>query len=179
MAGEENLRFKAIRMEKIGLLSVMDMDNEDIMLNSDNGRRLLDRARRYCAVEERCPYDVRRKLTEWGADEGEKDAVVTRLEADGYLDEGRYARAYCESKMLRGGWGRQKVRYELRQKGVSREAIEEGVASVPQEEYMAALRRQVEKRLGEGVLELDDKTKAYLLRRGYGWGEMGKLDVDN
>ena len=119
---------------------------EEESRNSQAYKAQLERARRWCAAEERCESGVREKLAAWGAGSGDADGIVASLTEEGYLDDGRYARAYCESKVLRQHWGRQKVCYQLRLKRLPREAIEAGMAAVDDERYMEMLREVAERK---------------------------------
>ena len=100
---------------------------------------LLDRARRYCSLSEQCEDAVRQKLVTWGATPAESDQVTSILYKEGYIDDVRYARAYCESKILHQHWGRQKVLYQLRLKHLPRQAVDAGMAAVSDDDYRAAL----------------------------------------
>ena len=91
----------------------------------------LSRAMAYCARAEQCEQAVRQKLAAWGAVPSEADAVVARLVDLGYLDAHRYARLFCESKLVGQRWGRRKVTAALRQKGLPPDAIEAALAAVP------------------------------------------------
>ena len=146
--------------------------------NTQAYRAQLDRARARCAAEERCGSGVRQKLAAWGADGDAADEIVASLSEDGYLDEGRYARAYCESKMLRQHWGRMKVVYGLRQKGVPREAIEAGMAAVDDGEYMAMLEEVAVRKLrelgGEATPDVRRRLTAFLASRGFTMSEINE-----
>ncbi len=142
----------------------------------------LERARCWCAAEERCESGVREKLVVWGAGADDADEIVAVLREEGYLDDVRYARAYCESKMLHQHWGRQKVIYQLRLKRLPREAIEEGMAAVDEEQYMEMLREVAEKKLsavgGErGPVGTDVRRKmmAFLSSRGFTMSEINEV----
>lgn len=130
--------------------------------SNETQRALLDRARRYCALAEQCEDAVRQKLVTWGASPSDSDVIVTALQREGYLDNERYAKAFCESKILTQHWGRQKVLYQLRLKHLPREAVDRGMAAVSEEAYMAVLAEVAEKKR----LELDQKTDdPYVLRQ--------------
>ena len=116
---------------------------------SQSYKAQLDKARCWCAAEERCESGVREKLVAWGADADDADEIVAALREEGYLDDVRYARAYCESKVLHQHWGRQKVQYQLRLKRLPREAIEEGMDAVDEEQYKEMLREVAEKKWRE------------------------------
>lgn len=140
---------------------------------------LLDRARRYCALAEQCESGVRQKLVTWGAGADDANAVVECLRSEGYLDDKRYARAYCESKMLQQGWGRQKVLYQLRLKHLPKEAIDSGVAVVDDERYFEMLRATAERKMQELGPDFtpDNQRKlvSFLTSRGFTFGEINKV----
>ena len=146
---------------------------------SQSYKAQLDKARCWCAAEERCESGVRQKLVAWGAEGDDVDAVVDALKEDGYLDDRRYARAYCESKVLHQHWGRQKVQYQLRMKGLQREAIAEGMAAVDEEQYMDMLLEAAERKLRElgGKLGVAEKRKvmAFLASRGFTMSEINEV----
>ncbi len=140
---------------------------------------LLDRARRYCALAEQCESGVRQKLVTWGAGTDDANAVVENLRSEGYLDDKRYARAYCESKMLQQGWGRQKVLYQLRLKHLPKEAIDSGVAAVDEDRYQEVLREVTERKMRELGPDFtpDNQRKlvSFLTSRGFTFGEINKV----
>ena len=145
----------------------------------DNALALLGRARAYCASAEQCTPAVRRKLRDWGADADTADMVVDRLCEEGYIDDARYARAYCESKMLRSGWGRMKVVYQLRQKHLPREAIEAGMEAVDEEVYMSVLKEAAAKKVAT-IRDTDPvvrrrKLVSFLAQRGYIIDEINEI----
>jgi regulatory protein len=150
------------------------MNSSKNMTNS----ALLDRARRYCALAEQCESGVRQKLVTWGAGADEANGVVDRLRAEGYLDDKRYARAYCESKILQQGWGRQKVLYQLRLKHLPKDAIDAAMGSVDEEAYLGVLASVAERKkqeLGGDGPEQQRKLMSFLTSRGFTFGEINKV----
>ena len=51
-----------------------------------------------CARCEQAEGDLRRKLHDWGLAQTDASAVIQRLKQERYLDNGRFARAYCRDK---------------------------------------------------------------------------------
>lgn len=140
---------------------------------------LLERARAYCASSEQCSSAVRHKLRDWGGEATDADTVIARLKEEGYIDDARYARAYCESKMLRSGWGRMKVVYQLRQKHLPREAIEAGMEAVDEEVYMSVLKEAAAKKVAT-IRDTDPavrrrKLVSFLAQRGYIIDEINEI----
>ena len=149
--------------------------------NNDTQRALLDRARGYCALAEQCEDAVRQKLVTWGASPSESDSIVEVLQSEGSLDNERYARAFCESKILTQHWGRQKVLYQLRLKHLPREVVDRGMAVVSNEAYMAVLAEVAEKKRLELAEKTDDpfvlrqKLTASLVNKGFTLSEINQV----
>ena len=145
---------------------------------------------RYCALQERAEEEVRRKLREWytvtdEAVEEEENIVentVMRLRNEGYLDDERYARAFCESKLLGAHWSRQKVQAALRQKHLPAEAIRAGMESIDDGSYYDILRREAQKKSrligGADTPEKRRKLLSFLSGRGYTMSEIARV-IDN
>ena len=146
---------------------------------SDSARALLDRARRYCALSEQCESGVRQKLISWGAASDVVPVIVDRLQSEDYLNDVRYARAFCEGKLVHQCWGRQKVLYHLRAKHLPKEAIEEGMAVVDDETYYRILNAEAEKKLrilgGEMTPEVRRKMLSFLVSRGYSTSDINRV----
>lgn len=131
---------------------------------------LLAKAERYCAREEQCISTVRRKLHEWGATPACADTIVRHLLEERFVDERRYVRLYCQGKLRIQRWGRNKMAWELRGKGIADTLIAEGLDSLSDDEYQAALEKVARSKWA--VLQGDDydrrrKLTAYLLSRGF------------
>ena len=146
---------------------------------TENARALLDRARRYCALGEQCESGVRQKLLSWGAASDEVLQIVGRLREEDYLNDIRYARAFCEGKLLQQRWGRQKVLYHLRTKHLPKEAIEAGMAVVDDATYFDILNTETEKKLnslgGELTTEVRRKMLSFLTSRGYSVSDINRV----
>ncbi|MEM9896735.1 MAG: RecX family transcriptional regulator [Bacteroidota bacterium] len=56
------------------------------------------RAGKFCAFRERSPHEVLEKLNSYGLKPEEADAVLNELIDLKYIDEQRFANAYCHDK---------------------------------------------------------------------------------
>lgn len=99
----------------------------------------MNRAAALCARSEQAPGDIREKLVKWGLNPGEASQVLTRLIEQGYIDERRYARAFVNDRFRFNGWGRIKIAYQLRLKGISSDLIDEAMAAIDEEQYRERL----------------------------------------
>ena len=88
-----------------------------------------------CARCEQAEGDLRRKLHDWGLAQTDASAVIQRLKQERYLDNGRFARAYCRDKLRFNGWGRIKIEYMLRGKGIEQENIDAALGEIDEQQY--------------------------------------------
>ncbi|MBQ9418642.1 MAG: RecX family transcriptional regulator [Bacteroidales bacterium] len=141
----------------------------------------LDKARRYCAYAEQCESAVRQKLASWGATANESSSIIEQLRAERYLDDERYARAYCESKLLHQHWGRMKVAYQLRIKQLPREVIDGALNAIDEDAYLQMLQEvaaRKRKELGEDP-QADRKLISFLAARGFTASEINQAKLNN
>ncbi len=108
--------------------------------------------------------DLRRKLHDWGASPGDADAIIARLKRERYLDNERYARAYCRDKLRFNGWGRIKIAFMLRGKGVEQEYIDAALAEIDEEQYVAILDDALAAKAKTLSGKPDEQLRASLLR---------------
>ncbi|MBN2637678.1 MAG: RecX family transcriptional regulator [Bacteroidales bacterium] len=101
---------------------------------------LLDKARNYCAYQERCIFDVKNKLLEWHAAVDTVEEIIKTLEDENYLDEERYARVFAVGKLRQNKWGRNKIIHALLQKQVPDLTIQIGLQALDDEEYLHVLK---------------------------------------
>lgn len=88
-----------------------------------------------CARCEQAEGDLRRKLHDWGLAQPDASAVIQRLKQERYLDNGRFARAYCRDKLRFNGWGRIKIEYMLHGKGIEQEHIDAALGEIDEQQY--------------------------------------------
>lgn len=107
---------------------------------------------------------LRQKLSRRAAQEV-VEATIGRLKDRGYLDDHSYAEGYA--RLYAGKWGAAKLRRALLTKGVSREIVEQVLASQlaqqdPVEEALALLERYSSRHRGE-----KPRAIRFLANRGY------------
>lgn len=132
--------------------------------------QLHSKAALLCAREEQCRSSVRKKLKDWGGSDKVAERIVDSLCEENYIDEHRYVKAYCESKIRYQHWGHIKIEYQLRTKMIHRDLIAEGLASVPLEEYMSIMHRVAEEKYSRMKGDKDElcaKLAAFLCSRGF------------
>lgn len=138
----------------------------------------LGKAASLCSLSEHCSSQIREKLSSWGVSDKDAEEIVNHLVEEKYIDNLRFARAYCHDKFLYSHWGRIKITQMLRHLRLSDEEIAEGMTTIPEEEYQKTLEDAL--RSKDRTLKDTDKYQRkgklvrHLLSRGY---EMG-LAID-
>jgi regulatory protein len=128
-------------------------------------------AKQYCVEQERCQKEVFSKLISWGMNFDEADQVIASLISEGFINEQRYAKIYAKSKFNQNKWGRIKIRYSLKQKGISDNCIETGLKEIDQKDYNKLCKALALKKLNslraEKILSKKQKTIAFLNSKGF------------
>ncbi len=99
----------------------------------------LNRAAALCSGSEHCTSQIREKLSSWGIGTEDAAEIIARLTKEGFIDERRFARAYCHDKFAYSHWGRMKIRQMLRHLQLSDGEIEEGLSVIPDDAYLQAI----------------------------------------
>ncbi|WP_421874708.1 regulatory protein RecX [Marinoscillum sp.] len=130
------------------------------------------KAAKYCSLRERAPSQVMEKLLGWELEENVAHQILTELVQENYVNEERFARAYCHDKFEFNKWGKQRIRMELSRLKVGEDLIQEGLNSIDPDHYWEILQGLGKKKYESLRTETDpwkrkQKTTAYLLRKGF------------
>src|SRR4249919_2672470 len=90
----------------------------------------LQKAKHYCAYQERCHSEVRDKLYSFGLHRNEVEPLLTQLIEENFLNEERFAIAYAGGKFRIKNWGKEKIKYALKQNKVSEYCIHKALAAI-------------------------------------------------
>ena len=97
-----------------------------------------------CARCEQAEGDLRKKLRDWDITLSDANDIIMRLKQERYLDNERYAHAYCRDKLRFNGWGRIKIAFMLKGKGIEQEFIDAAIAEIDEEQYITILNEALE-----------------------------------
>lgn len=117
-----------------------------------------------CARCEHAEGDLRRKLHEWGVAPTHANAIIERLKQERFLDNGRYARAYCRDKLRFNGWGRLKLSFMLKGKGIEQDIIDAALSEIDNEQYAHILNDALEAKAKTLKSKDPQLSRAALLR---------------
>lgn len=132
--------------------------------------KALQKAARLCSKAEKSGQEIRQKLFSWNVAEKYHDKIIRKLMEDGFIDEERFGETFVREKFHLNGWGRIKLRYGLRQKGISEKIIEEVLQVIDEEEYLTKLQDILRKKSSKLKDNDPYKRKAALIRYAAGKG---------
>lgn len=125
----------------------------------------------YCAYQERSHSEVKNKLYGFGLYKSEVEELLSKTIEEDYLNEERFAMQFAGGKFRIKGWGKVKIVYELRQKGVSAYNINHALKAISDEDYNCTLQKLTETKWqqlkGEHYLTKQAKAMSYLMQKGY------------
>lgn len=131
----------------------------------------LARLQMLCSRSEKCTYDIKLKLQQWGVEPSESSKIIRSLQENSFLDEERYARAYIKEKLELAKWGRQKILRTLKAKQIPPALIDKIFAEFNDDKYRNDLLELLKKKQLTLKDESEYSKRAKLLRfalsRGY------------
>lgn len=136
---------------------------------------ILNKMERFCAWQERCENDVRRKLTSFRLSDSQEDAILAHLRENRFLDEERYVEMFVRGK-VHAGWGVQKIVAALRAKRIPAELIDQACADISVDDYQEKMLDAIAKWRRSHPDEVDNSPKLvrHLLSKGYNIEEILK-----
>lgn len=125
----------------------------------------------FCSYQERCSWEIRRKLLEKGIQGKVTEILIDELKSSDFLNDERFAQAYARGKFRLKKWGRARIRQELKLRQLHATLIQKGLSEIDEEEYVSTLRQEAEKKW-EKTKEIDLYKKRhlvtkYLLSKGF------------
>lgn len=142
----------------------------------------LQKARHYCAYQERCHSEVKEKLYGFGLKKQDVEEALSRLIEENYLNEERFAIQFAGGRFRMKQWGRVRIRYELKQKQVGDYCIKKALASIPEEDYDRTLFRLAEDKWDDLQKEAPyirrQKLQAHLVQKGYETDKLQQVLTD-
>ena len=159
---------EAARLHKGQVLTGADIAR---LQGEDEVQRAVDRALRFLAVRPRSEQEVRQSLRLKEVPPAVIDLALERLRTLGYLDDHAFAEFWASDRRQFKPLSTRALRYELRQKGVSADIIDDVVREQDDsEEAYRAAQSQIRRVRSAQPQELRQKLMAFLARRGFGPG---------
>ncbi len=133
--------------------------------------QVLDKMAKYCAYQERCVKDVRDKLKTFDIPQEDKTKILDYLLDNRFANDERYAKAFVRGKVNQSGWGINKIRFHLIQKGIDKDIIDEALGQTDEEAYrqrlIEILKTKAKTIKAASDFEKKRKLAAYAMQKGF------------
>ena len=133
--------------------------------------QVLDKMAKYCAYQERCVKDVRDKLKTFEIPEEEKAKILDYLLDNRFVNDERFVKSFVRGKVNQSGWGVNKIRFHLIQKGIDKDIIEEALGQTDEEAYrqrlIEILKTKAKTVKADSDFEKKRKIAAYAMQKGF------------
>jgi regulatory protein len=133
---------------------------------------------RYCDKAERAPFDVEKKLIQYGVWQNDRQVLIAELISLNLLSESRFASAFAHDHFEFRKWSKRKIELHLKAKRVSSRNIQDAIRNLPSEgdavqirALLPSLQKKYEKK---GRLKNQYAAKA-LVSKGFQTEEVFKV----
>lgn len=132
--------------------------------------KALQKAMRLCSRSEKCAKDIREKLYQWEVPNEFYDEIIETLYDKNFINDKRYAECFANDKIYLSKWGKQKVRFSLKMKGISENLITNAIDTIDTARYNEILRKLLIAKKKTIKASSDYERLAKLIRYGQGRG---------
>ena len=137
------------------------MDKENI---------IIQKLEKYCSIQERCISDIIKKLHTWEI-ENKHDQIIQHLKENNFLNEERFISSFCSGKFKIKKWGKKKITYELKKKGLASIMIKKHTEDFNNNEYCNTIIKLIilkAKTIKEkDIFVKKNKIAKYLYQKGF------------
>ncbi len=124
----------------------------------------------FCVYQERCYQDIEKKLATYNIIPQVKEEIILYLLQNNFLNEERFAKNWVSGKINKK-WGKRKIEYQLRMKGISERNIQLALATIDNEIYkntlLAIAIKKTEMLKEESNYKKKIKLTKYLQSKGF------------
>ena len=126
---------------------------------------------KYCIYQDRCHFDVEKKLQTINTLQDYKNQILIDLLQDNFLNEERFAKNFALGKFNQKKWGKTKITYELKKRKIHSNLIQQALKEIDDTVYYQVLQSLFIKKSAsiaeKNVFLKNKKIISYLVNRGF------------
>lgn len=158
---------------------VLDEDEFNKLRDFNDYNLNFSKALNFISYRIRSKKEVYDKLRKENVSKNHIDKIISKLEEDGYIDDYRFAKAFFESKTEINKWSNRRIEYELINKGIDKNIIDEFSLNFKELEFENAM-DLVEKKLPQWEnkfegFKLKNKIYTFLSSKGFDYSIIEKV----
>ena len=137
------------------------------MSNDSSRDDALQIAMKFCGYRERSKKEVEDKLKAKSFNHKIIKVCIDRLVELDFLNNIRFSKSFSRGKNNNNRWGKNKIKFHLKNKGLTDDEINRGIESIDEESYLNILKKNIE--LYNKKLKEPDRNKliGHLINKGY------------
>ena len=137
------------------------------MSNDSSRDDALQIAMKFCGYRERSKKEVEDKLKAKGFNHKIIKVCIDRLVELDFLNNIRFSKSFSRGKNNNNRWGKNKIKFHLKNKGLTNDEINRGIESIDEESYFNILKKNIE--LYNKKLKEPNRNKliGHLINKGY------------
>ncbi len=150
---------------------VLNQQQIDELVEKDTKEKVLQAALKLVDFRPRTEKELREKLSKKGFDKEKIEGVVEKLRESQVVQDDRFAESWVENRNEFHPRSQRLIRYELKNKGINEEAIEEALKNSADDEVLAynAAVKLKNRYSGLEWQVFQKKVMAHLLRKGFSY----------
>ena len=137
------------------------------MSNDISQNEAMQIAMKFCGYRERSKKEVEDKLKSKNFNLDTIRNCINRLMELDFLNNIRFSKSFSRGKNKNNRWGKNKIKFHLKNKGLTSEEISIGIESIEEDIYLDILKKNIE--LYNKKLKEPNKNKliTHLINKGY------------
>ncbi len=137
----------------------------------------------FCAYQERSLYEVEKKLNTLTLISEDKKRIISHLDQNNFLNQGRFIEAYVSGKLNQKRWGKEKIRVGLIQHKIPKIDIDQAMNYIPEKTYqnnllILAQRKALSIKKEEDLYLKKAKLMRFLYSKGYTPNDWKEIDFN-
>ena len=104
---------------------------------SDQDKVIIDKIQSYCLYQDRCIKEVKNKLFSFKVNDDLGQRIINHLMDNDYLNEERFVKLFIQGKLRIKKWGKIKLKYELKIRGINNNIIDAHIKNISEDEYIS------------------------------------------
>lgn len=125
----------------------------------------------FCAYQERCSFDIEKKLTQLHVYGEHQLDYILHLQRENFLSDQRFAEHFAIGKFKNNQWGKRKIKQAMQQKQLPNSIIQNALNLITDKDYEKMGNNLLEKKNNTikdpNLLKRKQKLANYLLQKGY------------
>ena len=137
------------------------------MSNDISQNEAMQIAMKFCGYRERSKNEVEDKLKAKSFNQKIIKICIDRLIELDFLNNIRFSKSFSRGKNNNNRWGKNKIKFHLKNKGLTDDEINIGIESIDEESYLNILKKNIE--LYNKKLKEPNRNKliGHLINKGY------------